>query len=113
MSWPLCPLRCHTDLVRHPRLTKAETLYVLTCLALLLLAALDGGDHLWPYIALTAALAPAGVFGVDLLALTAQSLPAVLAAEFMAAGVLGLAGVNVALGRSRRGWCRRRRSVTV
>jgi hypothetical protein len=75
---------------------------------LLIIAAWDGGEHLWPYIALTLALLPAGLFGVVLLALAADGLPPVLGGGVVAIGVVLLAALNILLARTLCAWCRRR-----
>jgi len=50
-----------------PRVSRAELVYAVTCVGLFVVAALDGGDQVWPYITLTVALLPAGLFSLALL----------------------------------------------
>jgi hypothetical protein len=95
-----------------PRVSRPELLYVLICCALVVIAALDGGAHVWPYIALTIALLPAGIFSLVLLGLAAGDLPVVLGGGLMAVGVVLIAALNIIMARSLRGWCRRRRAIT-
>jgi hypothetical protein len=84
-------------------------LYVLGCVALLVIMAVDE-NHVWPYLSLVAALLPLGLWGVFVLGLVAGLLPAPLDWIVMVAGVVGMASVNVALWRALRGLCRRRAS---
>src|SRR3954452_3355693 len=85
----------HTWLV--PRVSRAELVYAVTCVALFVVAALDGGDHVWAYLTLTVALLPAGLFSLALLALVAGGLPAVVGGGVMVVGVVLMAALNIIL----------------
>src|SRR4051794_19172518 len=77
-----------------PRVSRAELVYAVTCIALFVVAALDGGDQVWPYITLTVALLPAGLFSLALLALVADGLPAVVGGGVLVVGVVIMAALN-------------------